>query len=56
MCFKKHGFPSLWKKGSIVNNVSSDDCESEDPQDEETQQTTNFSLTKDHYEGLIALL
>ena len=55
-CFKKHGYPPHFQKGSAVNNISSDDCDNEELPDEESQQTTNFSLTKDQFEDLMALL
>ena len=55
-CFKKHGFPPQYKKGTAVNHVSSDECDNEEAQDEESSQMTNFSLTKDQFEGLMALL
>ena len=55
-CFKKHGFPPHFKKGYVVNNISLDDCENEEQQEEESSEVSNFSLTKDQYEGLMALL
>ena len=48
-CFKKHDFPPHFKKGQgyTINQVSSDDCDSEEQANEEVQQPSNFSLTKD---------
>ena len=36
-CFKKHGYPPHFKKGSVINQVSSDECEEEELPDEEPQ-------------------
>ena len=55
-CFKKHGYPPHFKKGYAVNHVSSDDYENEELPNEESQQTTNFFLIKDQFEGLMAML
>ena len=54
-CFKKHGFPSNYKKGyTTVNNISStvndeeeEDDEEEDSTSEEVQLTSSFGLTKE---------
>ena len=58
-CFRKHGFPPNFKKGqgSVVNNVTSDECDEEDEvSHEEAQPSSGFSLTKEQYQGLLALL
>ena len=58
-CFRKHGFPPNFKKGqgSAANAVSSDDCDEEDEvSHEEAQPSSGFSLTKEQYQGLLALL
>ena len=36
-CFKKHGYPPHFKKGSAINQISSDECEEEELPDEEPQ-------------------
>ena len=46
-CFRKHGFPPYYKKGTTINHVSSNECDNEEDQDEESSQITKFSLTKD---------
>ena len=57
-CFKKHGFPPNFKKGhgSAANCVSSDVVDEEDQPAGETPTASNFSLTKDQYQSLLALL
>ena len=58
-CFKKHDFPPFKKgQGYFVNNVSFEDCDEEDDSSHEESQPVShgFSLMKEQYQGLLALL
>ena len=35
-CFKKHGYPPHFKKGSAINHVSSNECDNAEILDEES--------------------